>query len=158
MGIIRLRQTEAAGQSLEKISESLKKICLRLEQLLEEDARARAVRTDSDQQEMEAEMSIRRCIRETADLFSEEAASLGRAAASLRESVRLYGRAEKRVVEIFQGEYLVVPRTRFDTSYFESLASCAQVMPIRGTANVAGFEERVESAAKEELPDLKGIL
>ena len=105
-----------------------------------------------------------------AEMLFKEADALEKASAVLREAVRMYRQAEARVLDIYDGELVVVPRTVFGTSHFENLRSYESFIPIRsdspsdtggarGNRGPGGGEQAgKENGDSQEMKSLEGIL
>jgi len=105
-----------------------------------------------------------------AEMLFKEADALEKASAVLREAVRMYRQAEARVLDIYDGELVVVPRTVFGTSHFENLRSYEPFIPIRpGSSSKADArcgnagsgivgQAGAETGESQEMKSLEGIL
>lgn len=131
-GKIDIRQLETAVQALSDEASEAALICGRLEQFLEEYRRSGSAESKGLRgEQVMLPQSVLLKIRETADILGQEAEALEKASESLKKIMHVYRLTEKRVIDIYQGECHIVPRTQFGTSYFENLKLYKAIMPIR---------------------------
>ena len=99
------------------------------------------------------------------EMLNTEACALEKAADSLKRILNIYRKAENRVLAIYDGEYLVVPRTPFGISHFENLKIYEPLISIQADfsscedkdGGVGGNAEAGDSE-KTEMRRLEGIL
>ena len=188
MGTINFRKMDAAAAELAEEAKRLRSVQIHLEELSTKqstenlrDSQEPAQKDVSDNDSMEMEnssgakssgnYSLSGLEAETiAEMLFVEADALEKASAVLREAVRMYRQAEERVLAVYDGELLVVPRTVFGTSYFENLRDYAPYIPIRqdslsgsgvgcdSTVTGTGGQAETETGDDQEMRSLEGIL
>ncbi len=94
---------------------------------------------------------------EAIEILGQEAAALKCASVSIQKMILIYRQAEKRIIDIYNGECRIVPRTKFGTSRFENLGTFKELMPI----HAQGVDGQARNYVKEAFAfeqDLTGIL
>ena len=118
MGYIDLRIIEQTVFELSKQAEAAVAVEKQIEDLLEEGRR------------LQERLLSHVRLREAALALDAEARSLMKASTSLQGILQLYRSAGERVADILSGEYPVIPRTEFGTSWFGNLQAYEALIPI----------------------------
>ncbi|MDO4416963.1 MAG: hypothetical protein Q4C02_01640 [Eubacteriales bacterium] len=188
MGTINFRKMDAAAAELSAGAKQLRSLQVRLEELFKKQSQESIpVLQDPAQKEDSGNASGKtengfcaadsekyslsgRDAEKYAEMLFKEADALEKASAVLREAVRMYRQAEARVLDIYDGELVVVPRTVFGTSHFENLRSYESFIPIRpGSSSKADArcgnagsgivgQAGAETGESQEMKSLEGIL
>ena len=69
-------------------------------------------------------------LQDIIELLALESIALRKGSECLRKVINIYKRAEENVLDIYTGEYQVLPRTKFGTSHFETLNELGELIPV----------------------------
>ena len=161
MGRINYRELESAEDELLMMAEKLKVLHEETEAIIKK-TYAIAMRTGSNQESCEEAvrsgnnltkdqlMRVRE-LKAVSENLSREALALRKASESLHNVIHVYKRAEESVLEIYAGDYQVIPRTNFGTSHFGKLNDFKKLIPV-STGGMHGDPAFSESVRHKSLP------
>ena len=155
MGRINYRELESAEDELLMMAEKLKILHAETEAIIRKTC-AIAMRTGSNQEDWEEAvrsgnvfskdqlMRVRE-LQAVSESLSREAPALRKASESLHNVIHIYKRAEEDVLDIYTGEYQVIPRTKFGTSHFGKLNDFEKLIPVSagGQSDDPSFSESI---------------
>lgn len=124
---INLRKLDYVVKALSDEAVRVERLRVRIGQILEEGRRNRV----PEGEEWSSFSIVFSNLSEAADILEKEADFFNQAAERLERIILLYRRSEKRIIEIYQGEYRILPRTRFGRSDFENLQLYEGILPFR---------------------------
>lgn len=164
MGRINYRELESAEDELLMMAEKLKILHAETEAIIKktyaiamqtgsnQESREEAVRSGNDFSKDQL-MRVRE-LQAVSESLSREAPALRKASESLHNVIHIYKRAEEDVLDIYTGEYQVIPRTKFGISHFGKLNDFEKLIPVSagGTSEDSALSESIRHKSLPKGP------